>query len=95
MQHVYLSRRNLLTLLSKLDRAKAGEATQKTLVKRDTTHSKYPCTDIIEVTAVEDEEYYNDRLPGVVHPADTPKPACGLINHEPGDGCADCREARA
>jgi hypothetical protein len=72
MQKVYLTRRNLLTLLSKLDRAKNGEQTARTLVKQDTIHPKYPCSDIIEVTAVEDEDYYTDRLAGVVHSGDTP-----------------------
>jgi hypothetical protein len=72
MQQVYLTRRNLLTLLSKLDRKKRGEETMRTLVKEDTAHPKYPCSDRILVTAVEDEDYYTDRLPGYVHPADDP-----------------------
>jgi hypothetical protein len=71
MERVYLSRRNLQTLLSKLDRKKAGEDTYCTLVKNDTVHPKYPQTvDNIVVTAVEDDEYYSDRVPGEVHPAD-------------------------
>jgi hypothetical protein len=70
MQKVYLTRRNLLTLLSKLDRAKNGEETKRTLVKQDTIHPKYPCSDITEVIAIEDEDYYTDRPPGVIHPAD-------------------------
>jgi len=62
---VYLSRRNLLTLLSKLDKAARGEDTQKTIVKRDMDHPEYPAThNWITVTAVEDEVYYADRLPG-------------------------------
>jgi hypothetical protein len=73
MQTVYLTRRNLLTLLSKLDRAAKGEPTQCTLVKRDTLHPNYPCTDIIEVKAIEDEVYYTDRFPGRVNPLDEPK----------------------
>ncbi len=73
MQTVYLTRRNLLTLVSKLDRKKAGEGTACTLVKRDTTHSKYPCSDVIVVTALEDADYYTDRGPGPVNPADIPK----------------------
>lgn len=73
MQTLYLSRRNLLTLLSKLDRAAAGENTACTLVKQDTLHPHYPSTDIIQVTAVEDSEYYTDREPGVLFPADEPK----------------------
>jgi hypothetical protein len=71
---VYLSRRNLLTLLSKLDRKKNGEETACTLLKTDNTHPKYPQSmKIIEVTAIEDDEYYAYRNPGEVHPADEPK----------------------
>ena len=76
MQHVYLSRRNLLTLLSKLDRnLELAESSKCTIIKQDTTHPKYPCTDATFVTAVEDEEYYvtGDRGPGRVHPADDPR----------------------
>lgn len=70
MEKVYLSRRNLLTLLSKLDRVKAGEVSLCTLIKQDTLHEKYPQTiDKIMITAIEDEEYY-DREAGEVHPAD-------------------------
>lgn len=70
MQQLYLTRRNLLTLLSKLDRQKAGELTCCTIVKQDVLHSKYPCSDVIVVTALEDVEYYTDRKAGEVHPAD-------------------------
>jgi len=75
MQTVYLTRRNLLTLLSKLDRnAKYGtEESQRTLLKLDTTHPKYPCSDYIKVTALEDAEYYVDREAGAIHPLDKPK----------------------
>lgn len=73
MAAVYLSRRNLLTLLSKLDRRAAGEETKATIIKRDTTHAKYPQTmDSIDVIAVEDAEYYDTRGPGFVHPLDDP-----------------------
>lgn len=72
MQVVYLTRRNLLTLLSKLDRKKNGEETECALIKNDTVHPKYPCTDRIYVQAVEDEEYYTDRAPGPVNPKDDP-----------------------
>lgn len=73
MQKVYLTRRNLLTLLSKLDRAAKGEGTQRTIIKQDTVHPKYPCSDVIEVTAVEDADYYGDREAGEVLPVDSPK----------------------
>lgn len=73
MERVYLSRRNLLTLLSKLDRAAAGEQTFCTLIKRDNAHPVYPQTmDAIEVVAIEDEEYYCTRDAGTVHPSDDP-----------------------
>lgn len=70
---VYLSRRNLLTLLSKLDRQVAGQQTECSLVKCDNAHPVYPQTmKSIEVVAVEDEEYYKERDEGLVHDADTP-----------------------
>lgn len=67
---IFLTRRNLLSLLSKLDRAKAGETTARTIVKRDTAHPKYPILTEIAVTAVEDADYYTDREPGEVLPDD-------------------------
>ena len=70
MEHIYLTRRNLQVLLSKLDRAKAGEATERTIIKMDTLHPEYPCSSPCMVTAIEDAEYYTDREPGEMHPAD-------------------------
>lgn len=72
MHHIYLSRRNLLTLLSKLDRQKDGQKTTVTIVKNDTVHPKYPATVVTIVTAVEDDDYYYERRPGRVHPRDEP-----------------------
>lgn len=72
MQTLYLTRRNLLTLLSKLDRVRAGEQSKCTLIKQDTAHPIYPSTDVVKVIALEDEVYY-DRVPGEVHPKDAPK----------------------
>jgi len=73
MVTVYLSRRNLLTLLSKLDRKKAGEQTACAVIKSDTTHPVYPCSHPwIYIQAVEDEDYYTDRPPGEVHESDDP-----------------------
>jgi hypothetical protein len=72
MQTVYLTRRNLLTLINKLDRAAKGEVTAKSLIKSDTAHPKYACTDVIAVVAVEDDDYYIDRMAGDVYPADDP-----------------------
>jgi hypothetical protein len=74
-QRIFLSRRNLLSLLSKLDRQKKGEFTACTLIKYDNRHPKYPQSmEICVVSAVEDEEYYGSagREAGVVHPADDP-----------------------
>ena len=71
METVYLSRRNLETLLSKLDRVKAGDSSKCTLIKADTQNSKYPQTmSEIAVVAVENEDYYTDRNPGEVFPLD-------------------------
>jgi hypothetical protein len=71
MNKVYLSRRNLLTLLSKLDRLALGEKTECTIIKNDTEHPKYPQTmKAIYVTALEDDEYYSNRHAGIVHPTD-------------------------
>jgi hypothetical protein len=70
MATVYLSRRNLLTLLSKLDRAKAGEKTEKTIIKNDVQHEEYPCSERTVVIAVEDTDYYTKRNPGGIVPED-------------------------
>jgi hypothetical protein len=74
MEQVFLSRRNLLVLLSKLDRKRAGEQTACTLIKNDDQHSKYPQTmPSVSITAVEDDEYYTTRAPGEVFPSDEPR----------------------
>lgn len=73
MERIYLSRRNLLTLLSKLDRQSAGDSTQCTIIKNDSANGPYSQTmDQIAVTAVEDKDYYLDRAAGEVHSADIP-----------------------
>lgn len=72
MEQIFLSRRNLLTLLSKLDRKAQGEATACTLVKSDNVHPTHAQSmPRIAVTAVEDAEYYG-RPPGRVLAADEP-----------------------
>lgn len=65
MQTVYLSRKNLLSLLGKLDAVKAGKASACAIVKRDQVHPVYPQTigDLF-IQAIEDEDYYTDRSPG-------------------------------
>lgn len=71
MEHIFLSRRNLLTLLSKLDRRLAGEVTNCEIIKNDRVHKTFPQSmDSIRVIAVDDVEYYTDRGPGVVHALD-------------------------
>lgn len=70
MERIYLSRRNLTVLLSKLDRVKSGEQSQKTIIKMDTLHPLYPCSVQCVVTAIEDEDYYTDREPGEMHESD-------------------------
>lgn len=71
---VYLSRRNLLVLLSKLDRKAAGEDTRCTIEKCDNVHPIYPQTmKTIDIIAVEDADYYITRQPGQVHFKDEPK----------------------
>jgi hypothetical protein len=73
MEQIFLSRRNLLALLSKLDRQKAGDSTFCTIIKRDNLHPIYSQTiPEIAITAVEDEDYYIDRDPGIIHPSDNP-----------------------
>jgi hypothetical protein len=68
---VYLSRRNLMVLLSKLSRKANGEDTSCSIIKNDTTNLKYPQTiDKITITSVEDHDYYETRFPGDIHPND-------------------------
>lgn len=70
MDQVFLSRRNLLTLLSKLDRKAKGEATYCAILKSD-NKGKYPQSmTSIFVIAIEDDDYYYDREAGEIHPLD-------------------------
>lgn len=74
MERLFLSRRNLLSLLSKLDRVKEGDTSACAIVKNDNEHPVYPATmKSIMVTAIEDEDYYTERPPGEVHHKDDPK----------------------
>lgn len=106
MHKIYLSRRNLLTLLSKLDRKAGGEETKCTIKKyRNPDALAYIQTmdgaevtavesidgdkyhDQLEVTAVEDEDFYRlqQRPAGGMHPADEanngPIPSTGIGYH--------------
>lgn len=76
MEQVFLSRRNLQTLLNKLDRVKLGEQSFCTLIKNDNTNPMYPQSmPQVMITAVEDDEYYAVRTPGEVLPVDAPSAA--------------------
>jgi hypothetical protein len=68
---IYLSRRNLLTLLSKLDRQEAGDETACAIIKYSNSTDPY-CNTIDQVTviAVADEEFYTTRQPGAMHSSD-------------------------
>jgi hypothetical protein len=58
---LYLTRRNLKTLLTKLD----DPDSKRTIIKNDVEHPKYPNSHTrIFVTAVDDADYYKDRAPG-------------------------------
>ena len=71
MEQLFLSRRNLLMLLSKLDRVAAGEASSCTVIKYQNPSDPFTQTmDAIAVTAVEDEAFYSTRNPGPMHPSD-------------------------
>lgn len=73
---LYLSRRNLLALLSKLDRDVAGEHTACTLIKVQQPSPAYQQTmKEIAVIAVQDDDYYGtqNRPAGEVHPSDEAK----------------------
>lgn len=64
---VVLSRRNLLTLLAKLDRTAAGDPSACAIIKRDNVHPTHPQSmKEILVQAVEDDIYYADRKAGFV-----------------------------
>ena len=70
---LYLSRRNLLALLSKLDRDAAGDDTACSLIKYQQKSPAYQQTmDSIMVIAVQDEDYYlaQERAAGDIHPLD-------------------------
>jgi hypothetical protein len=73
-ERIYLSRRNLLTLLSKLDRFEQGQETRCAIVKYANPLDPYCNTiDEVMVIAVPDEKFYTQRAPGVMHPLDEPK----------------------
>ena len=69
MEQIFLSRRNLVTLLEKLDAVKLGKRSTCTIIKADNQHPKYPQTmHMCAVTALEDGVYYSERKPGPMLP---------------------------
>lgn len=70
---LFLSRKNLQTLLSKLDRQLEGQETECTIIKFRSLSDKYQQTmSTCVVTAVENKDYYEglERPAGIMHPAD-------------------------
>ena len=58
MEIVYLSRRNLETLLAKLNRVKEGGHSACAILKQDDQHPKYPQSmPQIIIQAIENEDY--------------------------------------
>jgi hypothetical protein len=73
MQTLYLSKRNLLTLLNKLERAEQGEDTKCAIIKYRNENDPFVNTvKAITVVAVPDEKLYTKREAGIMHPADDP-----------------------
>lgn len=71
METIYLSRRNLLALLKKLDAKMGGEDTACTIIKHQSGGDAFKQTvPAIAVVAVEDAEYYEalNRPAGEMHP---------------------------
>ena len=70
-EKIYLSKRNLLTLLSKLEREERGEETACAIIKYANPTDPY-CNTIKEITvvAVPDEKFYTNRAPGAMHHLD-------------------------
>lgn len=83
MHKIYLSRRNLVALLAKLDADAAGVETACTIIKHRNPSPAYQQTmDTIAVIAVQDEDYYaaQNRPAGEMHPreeAQLEKPSTG------------------
>lgn len=79
-QHtIYLSRRNLEALLSKLDRLEAGDETACAIIKYRNEQDKYQQTmPAVMVIALPNDEAYASRAPGGMHPADEARISGGL-----------------
>ena len=69
---LYLSKRNLLVLLSKLERLEAGDSTQCAIIKYANHLDPYNMSGMDEcmVIAIPDDKYYTNRSAGAMHPQD-------------------------
>jgi hypothetical protein len=73
MERIYLSERNLRSLLNKIERFKQGDTTQCTIIKYANPLDPYCQTvEAIEVVAIPDDRYYTARKGGKMHPLDDP-----------------------
>ena len=73
MEIIYLSERNLRTLLSKLERYKNGEETECAIIKYQNLNDPvFQSMDAVYVAAVLDDEYYINRKSGIVSVRDDP-----------------------
>jgi hypothetical protein len=71
IETLYLSKQNLLTLLSKLERLEEGNDTACAIIKYANPSDPYCNTmDSVMVIAVADEKFYTNRMPGAMHPLD-------------------------
>lgn len=78
MHQIFLSKRNLLTLLSKIERYERGEETACTIIKYKNPSDPYVNTmDACIVTALPDDKLYVNRGAGEMHPADEERIKCG------------------
>ena len=67
-ERIYLSRRNLQTLLNKLDRFDQGQDTQCAIIKYANPLDPYCNTvDEVMIIAVPDDKFYTQRTPGAMH----------------------------
>ena len=73
---VYLSKRNLLTLLNKLDRFEKGEETKCAIIKYSNHLDPYSIrgVDDVMIVAIPDQFYYVNRKAGPMLPEDDPDP---------------------
>lgn len=87
MEKLYLSRRNITTLLQKLDSVRNGEISACTIIKNEFAHPVYPQTlRRIAVVAVEEHDRY---LPGVSARLHLSRPALMLLRDHLGTPTPD------